>query len=93
MNNGHSTGYFALKRGSRQGDPLSGLLILLTIKVLFITIRKNVNIKGLNIFENEIKLTACAGDTTHFLNCYVFFKSLKAGLPLNLIWVSQNYVE
>ena len=34
MNNGHSTSYFALKRSSRQADPLSGLLFLSTIKVL-----------------------------------------------------------
>ena len=26
-----------------------------------------MNIKGLNIFENEIKFTACADDTTFFL--------------------------
>ena len=67
MNNSHSTGYFALNRGSRQGDPLSAFLFLLTIEVLFIMIRSDVNIKGLNIFENEIKLTACADDTTLFL--------------------------
>ena len=67
MNNGHSTGYFALKLGSKQGDPLSAFLFLLTIEVLFIMIRSNVNIKGLNIFENEIKFTACVDDTTLFL--------------------------
>ena len=87
MINGHSTGYFALKRGSRQGDPLSAFLFLLTIEVLFIMIRSNVNIKGLNIFENEIKFTACADDTTLFLrdlNSFFellsLFRSLKAGL-------------
>ena len=67
MDNGHSTGYFALKRRSRQGDPLSAFLFLLTIEVIFIMIRSNVSIKGLNIFENEIKHTACADDTTLFL--------------------------
>ena len=67
MINGHSTSYFALKRGSRQGDPLSAFLFILTIEVLFIMIRSNVNIKGLNIFESEIKFTACADDTTLFL--------------------------
>ena len=78
MINGHSTSYFALKRGSRQGDLLSAFLFLLTIEVLFIMIRNNVNIKGLNIFENEIKYIACADDTTLFLrDLHSFFELLS----------------
>ena len=30
-------------------------------------IRSNVNVNGLNIFGNKIKLTACADDSTLFL--------------------------
>ena len=67
MNNGHSTGYFNLERGTRQGDPISAFLFPLTIEVLFIMVRSNVNIRGLSIFDNEIKLTACADDTTIFI--------------------------
>ena len=73
MNNGHSTGYFNLEKGTRQGDPISAFLFALTIEVLFIMVRSNVNIRGLSIFDNEIKLTACADDTTIFikdLNCF-----------------------
>ena len=66
MNNGHSTGYFNLERETRQGDPISAFLFALTIEVLFIMVRPNVNIQGLSIFYNEIKLTACANDTTIF---------------------------
>ena len=66
MNNGHSTGYFNLERGTRQGDPNSAFLFALTIEVLFIMVRSNVNIRGLSIFD-EIKLTACADDTTIFI--------------------------
>ena len=65
--NGHSTGYFNLEGGTRQGDPTSAFLFALTIGVLFIMVRSDVNIRGLSIFDNEIKLTACADDTTIFI--------------------------
>ena len=67
MNNGTTTGYFKLNRGTRQGDPLSAYLFALAIEVLFIMIRENVDIKGLNLFGTKVKLTACADGTTIFL--------------------------
>ena len=36
------------------------------IEVLFIMVPFSVNIRELNIFDNETKLTACADDTTIF---------------------------
>ena len=88
MINGHSTGSFALKRGSRQGDLLSAFLFLLTIEVLFIMIRSNVNIKGLNIFENEIKYIACADDTTLFLRDLRSFFELLSLFQIFESWSS-----
>ena len=66
MNNNTTTGYFNLNRGTRQGDALSVYLFALAIEVLFIMIRENVDIKVLNLCETEMKLTACADDTTLF---------------------------
>ena len=57
MNNGSSTGYFYLERGSRQGDPISTYPFILAIKILLIRTRDNHHIKGIMIDGQEIKLS------------------------------------
>ena len=64
INNGHSSGYFDLERGVRQGDPLSPYLFILTIELLAHHIRRDKNIKGIQIANNESKLSQYADDTT-----------------------------
>ena len=94
MNNGSSTGYFYLERGTRQGDPISAYLFILALEILFIQIRDNHHIKGIMIDGQEIKLSAYADDgnflTTNvqslnlliFNTCETFeqFSSLKLNL-------------
>ena len=63
MNNGHSSGYFSLERGCRQGDLLSAYLFILCVEVLFIQIRENNDIHRIKIGDHEIKLSAYADDT------------------------------
>ena len=67
MNGGHSTGYFDIKRGVRQGDPLSPYLFVLDIEILTSCIRSDDNIRGIKLGKNEIKQVLYADDITLFL--------------------------
>ena len=85
MNNGKSTGYFNLERGTRQGDLLSAYPFILAVEVLFLRVRSSDNIESISINEFIIKLTAYADDAYHFIKktfkCYKvyfrYFGSLK----------------
>ena len=67
MNNGLSTGYFRLSRGTKQGDPLSPYLFILVLEILFIQVRNDPSVQGFKIGDAEIKLSAFADDTTFFV--------------------------
>ena len=60
INNGHSSSFFRLQRGVRQGCPLSGLLFIIGIE-LFVRALKN------DVETKEIKITQYANDTTVFV--------------------------
>ena len=66
LNNGHSTGYFMLERGTRQGDPLSAHLFILCVEKLFVQIRNNDDIKEVRLGDHVIKLSAYADDSDFF---------------------------
>ena len=68
LNNGWSTDFFKLKRGVRQGCPLSPYLFVLGVEILAEKIRKNETIKGITVSENEIKVSQYADDTTLILD-------------------------
>ena len=90
MNNGHATGYFPLERRTRQGDPY---LFILCLETLFLQIRENDNIKGIDIGDYQLKLPAFADDADFlmanidslqlvFRTCSTF--QLYSSLELNL---------
>ena len=67
INNGHSSEFFSLQRGVRQGCPLSGLLFVLAVEPLAHQIRTTNSIKGLENGNKITKLSLYADDTTAFV--------------------------
>ena len=89
LNNGWSSAFFKLGRGVRQGCPLSPYLFILCAEILAETIRKNENIKGITINEQEIKISQCADDTTLILDGSDF-KWVKDKIKALGVWLSTN---
>ena len=66
-NGGHTTKYFSLNRGARQGDPIAAYLFILVLEVFFIMLRSNDQVKKVCIMNFNFFLTAYADDTTFFV--------------------------
>ena len=60
--------FFRLKRGCRQGDPISPYIFILCAEVLGQMLRNNENITGIKINNKESKLSQYADDTQIFLH-------------------------
>lgn len=67
INAGHTTKYFKLQKGARQGDPLSAYLFIICMDVVFSMIENNTNVKGLTLLGHTFLYTAYADDSTFFI--------------------------
>ena len=61
--NGHTSPWIFIKRGCRQGDPISPYLFLLYMEIIGIMIRENKLIKGITTDDEEHKIAQFADDT------------------------------
>ncbi len=88
LNNGNSSSWFNIERGLRQGCPLSPYLFLVGAEIFAILMRKNTQIKGIQLNNYEYKLTQYADDT----NIFTLFEtnSLKSIIDMFAILQKQT---
>lgn len=80
IQHGFFSEFFPMKRGCRQGDPISPYLFLLCAEIMGIMIRNNTLIKGIVVNDKEFKLMQYADDTVLALDGTQY--SLKSALSL-----------
>ena len=68
LNNGWTSSFFKIERGVRQGCPLSPYLFVLSVEILAKALKRNRNVKGIYVGQEEIKISQYADDTTLILN-------------------------
>ena len=57
INGGKTSKYFKLKRGTRQGDPISAYLFIIVLEAVFRIIKEISNIEGFEIFQKKFIYT------------------------------------
>ena len=67
-NNGYSSGFFQIKRGVRQGCPLSPYLFIMCVETLYLKLMSTDIIKGITIDQTHVKILQYADDTIIFLD-------------------------
>ena len=73
INEKKRTEYFKLERGVWQRVLISAYLLILVLEKIFIFVKNNPKVKGLNIFKREFFYTSYADDTIFSL-FFFFFK-------------------
>ena len=58
INGRKTTKYSKLERGARHGDPILAYLFILFLEIIFVFVKNNPTVKGLNIFKHEFSCTA-----------------------------------
>ena len=76
INRGNTSPYFNLEKGAGQGDPISAYLFIVALEFLFVFIKSNENIKGIEIFKYVFLYTAYADDSAFFLRDIISVKEL-----------------
>ena len=76
--NGNASTSFSIRRGCRQGDPISPYLFVMSAEVLACKIREDKTINGIKLADTELKISRFVDDTSFFLKGLNSYKKLFA---------------
>ena len=94
INGGFATQYFTLKRGARQGDPISAYLFIIALEVLFALIKNKVNIKGTVLYDHTFLFIAYTDDSTFFLKDISSIEMLvETFKDFLFFWIKTKYYK
>jgi hypothetical protein len=68
LQNGIFSRFFDIGRGCKQGDPVSPYIFNLCVEIMEHMIRQNINIKGIKLGKEEVRLLQYTDDTVIFLD-------------------------
>ena len=66
VNGGITTKFFSLDTGVHQGKPVFAFLFIFAFEVLFVLVKSNNNIKGLEVYGHNFLYRAYADDSSFF---------------------------
>ena len=78
INGGFSIQYFTLKKGARQGDPISADLFIITLDVVFTLIKSKDNINGIDLCDCCFLFNGFPDDSTFSLKDIASVRILEA---------------
>ena len=98
INNNYLSHFFDIKKGVRQGDPLSPTIFVLCIEYLAVMLRQSKDYQGFEIKHQCFKVSLFADDTVIYLNgnssqfkCFyeiLYYFGKESGCKVNL---SKSY--
>jgi hypothetical protein len=85
---GWFSSYFSVEKGARQGDPIAAYIFILCAELLGHTIRRNNDISGIKLGNEEYRICQFVDDTVIFLDGRISSIDKTIDILINFSYIS-----